>query len=232
MTVPNQDYRYEIKFVLDEAEFAKALSWLYACTSACVAHPARTVNSVYFDDPGYSSVRDNLAGISERCKIRLRWYHDADRNNINDAKLEVKYRKGRLGHKDRYSLSGLEKDLLLTEYRDLFPYVHTYLGGDDVFVIEDHLSPTLHVSYRREYFEGLNGIRVTFDRPIMFYSPLAHSRPFEDISVSYPHTIMEIKFAPEQKDDVSNSLCHLNLTPKRHSKYLVGLAAFGQAIYY
>ncbi len=226
------DYRYELKFILDEANLSRALSWLYTCTSARAAHPARTVNSVYFDDPGYSAVRDNLAGISERRKIRLRWYHDQDRDKINGARLEVKYRNGRLGYKDRYALPALEQDLLKLEYRDLFSRLHAHLGGDEVFLIEDHLFPTLHVSYRRDYFEGLNGVRVTFDRPITFYSPLSHSRPFDGAAVSYPHTIMEIKFQPEQKADVTASFQRLNLTPKRHSKYLVGLAAFGQAVYF
>ncbi len=234
-TTPNNDdpdFRYEIKFVLDQAELSKALSWLYGFTSAYVAHPSRSVNSVYFDDPAYSAVRDNLAGVSDRQKIRLRWYHNEEREKIHGARLEVKHRTGRLGHKDKYPLSTFEKDLLQTEYRDLFLSLHPHLGGDDVFPLENHLSPALHVSYQREYYEGQNGIRVTFDRSINFYAPLAHSRPFSDTAVSYAYTIMEIKFDPTQKDNVSKSLRRLNLTPKRHSKYLVGLSAFGQAIYY
>ena len=228
----DNDFRYEIKFSLDETELSKALSWLYASTSSRIAHPSRVVNSVYFDDPAYSSVRDNLAGISNRRKIRLRWYHNEELNKINGTRLEVKYRNGRLGHKDKFLLPAFEKDLMQTKYRDMFLALHSHLGGDEVFLMEDHLSPTLHVSYRREYYEGENGVRVTLDRPIEFYEPLSYSCPFESVSVSYPYTIMEIKFSPEQKDNVSKSLRRLNLTPKRHSKYLVGLAAFGQAIYY
>jgi SPX domain protein involved in polyphosphate accumulation len=226
------DYRYEIKFILDESEFSRALSWLSACTSSRLAYPSRTVNSVYFDDLGYSALRDNLAGISERYKIRLRWYHGEDREKINDVNLEVKHRKERLGYKDSYALSGFEKKLLKLEYRDLFPSLHAHLGGDSVFLMEDHFCPMLQVSYLREYFEGLNGIRVTLDRSINFYSPLPHLRPFEGLSVSYPNSVMEIKFTPEQKNNVETSLRHLNLTPKRHSKYMVGLATFGYAVYY
>jgi len=225
------DCRYEIKFILDEAGFSKARSWLYTYTSARLVHSPRTVNSVYFDDHSYSALQDNLAGISERRKIRLRWYNDEDREKINGIRLEVKHRKGRLGYKDRYALPGLERNILDLKYSELFPLLHARLGGDDVFLVEDYFFPMLQVSYLREYFEGLNGISVTFDRPIAFYSPLAHMRPFEGVCVSYPNSIMEIKFAPEQKDNVAASLRCLNLTPKRHSKYLVGLATFGLAVY-
>ena len=225
-------HRYELKFVLDEAEKSKALSWLYTCTSGRTAHPSRTVNSIYFDDPGYSAVRDNLAGISNRQKIRLRWYHDDDQKTINGAQLEVKHRNGRLGFKDRYPLSALNRNLMSLEYRDIFPALHRQIGGDDIFLVEEYLSPALHVSYKRDYFEGLNGIRVTFDYPITFYAPLPHAKPFEGTAIAYPSSIMEIKFPTAQKDNVAASLRRLNLTPKRHSKYLVGLAAFGYALYY
>lgn len=226
------DYRYELKFVLDESKLSQCMAWLYGGTSARVAHPSRTVNTVYFDDPGYSSVRDNLAGISERSKTRLRWYHEEDKEKVNGACLEVKRRSGRLGSKDRFDVPGIESDILNLKYSDLFPRLHAHIGDSDAFLVDSHMFPTLHISYWREYFEGLNGIRVTFDRSIRFYQPLSHLRPFESTAISYPNTIMEVKFTTQQKDAVAQSLRKLNLTPRRHSKYLVGLAAFGYATYY
>jgi len=62
----NPDYRYEIKFVLDNSRFADAMQWLYNETTAIKAYDNRTVNSIYFDDVSFSSVRDNLAGIPQR----------------------------------------------------------------------------------------------------------------------------------------------------------------------
>ncbi|NQZ14067.1 MAG: polyphosphate polymerase domain-containing protein [Alphaproteobacteria bacterium] len=226
------DYRYEMKFVLDESRLSQAVSWLYSTTGAREAHPKRTVNSIYFDDPGYSAVRDNLAGISQRRKIRLRWYHDDKKENINSVHLEVKYRDGRLGGKDRFDTHGLEKELLDLKYGDLFQRVHSSLGGDRSFLADDYFFPTLHVSYEREYYEGLDGVRVTFDRSVQFSSPLPHMKLSESQVISYPQSVMEVKFPAERRSAVVQSLRALNLTPKRHSKYLVGLAAFGYATYY
>lgn len=223
--------RYELKFTLDESAYARALSWLYTCTGARTAHAPRIVNSVYFDDPGYSSVRDNLAGISSRRKTRLRWYHYDEGRKPCDTALEIKHRDGRLGRKEKFDLPGLEESLLNLEYRDLFSQVEKRIPSHSAFCVTEHFSPTLHVSYTRQYFEGQGGVRVTFDRPVTFYATLPHTRPFDNIAIPYRSTVMEIKFPVERKDAVAASLRHLNMTPKRHSKYLAGLAAFGYTVY-
>ena len=70
----SSDYRYEIKFVLDNARLADVMQWLYNNTTANKSYDNRIVNSIYFDDVGFSSVRDNLSGITQRNKLRLRWY--------------------------------------------------------------------------------------------------------------------------------------------------------------
>ena len=70
----SSDYRYEIKFVLDNSRLADAMQWLYNNTTANKSYENRVVNSIYFDDVGFSSVRDNLSGITQRNKLRLRWY--------------------------------------------------------------------------------------------------------------------------------------------------------------
>ena len=70
----SSDYRYEIKFVLDNARLADVMQWLYNNTTANKSYDNRIVNSIYFDDVGFSSVRNNLSGITQRNKLRLRWY--------------------------------------------------------------------------------------------------------------------------------------------------------------
>jgi hypothetical protein len=226
----SNDYRYELKFVLDETGFSKAKSWLYTCTTMRRAFPARIVNSIYFDDPGYSSVRDNLAGIMEREKVRLRWYQlDGDSQKIFPPSLEIKLRNGRLGRKNKLVISGLEDNLLNLEYKDLFPLVSSKLGSVKYF--DSHYSPTLHVRYLREYFEDFRGVRITFDRQISFMNPLPHSLVAQNIPAFYSPTIMEVKFPLEHKIYVTSLLRMYNKSAVRHSKYLVGLATFGYVNY-
>ena len=61
-----KNYRYEIKFILDNANLSRIYQWIKECTFAKKTYPNRQVNSLYFDDINYTSVKDNLAGISDR----------------------------------------------------------------------------------------------------------------------------------------------------------------------
>ena len=82
--------RYEIKFVLSDPQLSQALEWIYFHTSAKSAHPNRLVNSIYFDDNDFTAVKDNLIGLSNRSKYRLRWYGDSRKKEELDLNFEIK----------------------------------------------------------------------------------------------------------------------------------------------
>ena len=96
--------RYEIKFVLSNPQVSQALEWIYFHTSAKLAHPNRLVNSIYFDDNDFTSVKDNLIGLSNRSKYRLRWYGDSRQNEEVDLNFEIKNRSNRTGDKTRKAI--------------------------------------------------------------------------------------------------------------------------------
>ena len=52
---------------------------------------SRIVNSIYFDDVNLSSINENLDGISEKTKIRIRWYGDS--KIIKNPILEIKKKR-------------------------------------------------------------------------------------------------------------------------------------------
>ena len=52
--------RYEIKFVLNEANLLSYLQWSNQDTLIYKKFPKRVINSLYFDDIHFSSVKDNL----------------------------------------------------------------------------------------------------------------------------------------------------------------------------
>jgi SPX domain protein involved in polyphosphate accumulation len=221
------DARYEIKFILDESKLSKAIQWLLNDTTAIEKYKKRVVNSIYFDDVDFSSIRDNLAGVSERSKMRLRWYNSKD-NSL--PIFEVKTRNGRLGSKFSYPIESLNKKLNETSLHDITIRCIEDLLSKSI-IIDSHIVPTLHVEYEREYFETHNGIRITVDNSIRFYEPLLYEKVCEGSSLTYPMKVMELKFEKEMKDEVSKLIQPLNMIPKRHSKYLVGMASLGHAIY-
>lgn len=228
------DRRYEIKFILDEVKLSEVLSWIYSNTEFSPIFAPRYVNSLYFDDLSFQSAVDNLAGVSDRRKMRLRWYHYAGLHNFSLPVLEFKYRTGRLGYKKSLSLPGFRETLFNMKMEDFYPQLCRELAGFETeqnFFFDDFYFPTLRVQYLRKYFQDTQGLRLTIDRNIKFFQTHSSSTLLEESGAEYPLAVAEIKFAPHQKQAVVEILRTLNLTPKRHSKYLVGLSTFGQALY-
>jgi len=213
------DYRYEIKFVLDEASLTTAYSWIYNHTSMVERYSRRSVNSLYFDDVDFSSVRDNLAGISNRKKIRLRWYDDC----VSPI-LETKIRDGRLGYKKSEPIIGLSDNFFDLSIENITFECFKKINSE-------YIIPTLQTTYDREYYQDIGDIRITIDKNISFYSVNLHQKLNNLLPVSYHNKIMEIKFSPDKKIMVANMLRSLHLTPKRHSKYLQGLSKLGYVVY-
>ena len=223
----SSDYRYEIKFVLDNSRLSDAMQWLYNETTAIKTYDNRKVNSIYFDDVGFSSVRDNLAGVSQRNKFRLRWYGDQE---YSVPIFEVKTKNGRLGRKTTYPINSIKDNLKELNVDNVTSKCAKDLLKHNI-VFDEHLVPTLQVNYEREYYETHDGIRITIDQNIQFSDTQLHSSLNENNSFPYPFQVMEVKFTPNMKEIVSELIRPLHITPKRHSKYLIGLAMLGYAVY-
>jgi len=226
----SNDFRYEIKFVLDDVRAAEASHWLHFHTSARNVYPDRCVHSLYFDDVSFSSVRDNLAGVSERKKFRLRWYQNIQGNGTGVPVFELKVREGRLGRKINFKFPDFQGDPMKLNHREIMLQVNHRLAEQE-FIFDDYLAPTLKVSYVRSYYEDLEGLRITMDSDIIFHGVSPHQNLGETLPTRYPFKIMELKFSPPMKIRVSKLIKPLHLTPKRHSKYLVGLAMMRQVVY-
>lgn len=224
-------YRYEIKFVLNEMALAGFLGWMYKNTSCRKKYPARTVNSIYFDDVNFTSARDNLAGVPKRMKTRLRWYQGKNGHSMDSPILEQKFKSGRLGTKESVKLTNLDDDLSNLNFSELIRAIKQEVSPSH-FASLEYLVPTLQVSYLRQYYEDNRGLRVTIDQNIEFKGHLSMHHLIEQRGfIPYRSKIIELKFDPSFKNEVSDLLRPLRLTPVRHSKYLTGLAMFSQAQY-
>jgi SPX domain protein involved in polyphosphate accumulation len=227
------DKRYEIKFVIPYEQVGVVMQWLYSETKLSSSYPDRYVNSLYFDDIYYNAIRDNLAGVSNRRKLRLRWYHDDDEQVISGLVLESKIRDGRLGYKQQFKVNSSASSLFDVKLRDMVDYINDNLNGEEARALlsDDYYISTLQVMYNRAYFEDCNGLRVTFDNNISFRA--AH--PYDELSkstiASYPFTVMELKFPLDMKMYVSDLIRSLHYMPKRHSKYLIGMSILNNVVY-
>lgn len=222
----SSNYRYEIKFVLDNSSFANVMQWLYSNTTAFKFYENRMVHSIYFDDVDFSSVKENLTGLPERKKLRLRWYG----NQIDSIVVfEVKTKNGRLGNKVSYPITSNSNIVELT-FEKILENCTKDLAAQDI-IIDKYIVPTLLVNYEREYYETQDKIRITIDHDIEFSDTQLHTTLNQNTLYSYPFKVMEIKFEPSMKDNVAQLIKPLNITPARHSKYLIGLSKLGYAVY-
>ena len=227
----SNDYRYELKFILEPNKMFHLLEWI-KFLGAKEKYATRINNSIYFDDSEKSAFRENLLGAPQRKKIRIRWYENnyKDLSNLN---LEIKEREGRLNRKKTIPL---EKFLPLINKKPIWEInekIQKFIRdtNPENTILQQILLPELFIKYQRSYFETKDSIRFTFDSDIQFSNTINRLSIRELKPIDYGMSVMEIKFFPENKNRVVDILRRTNLTPKRHSKYLVGSAILKSAIY-
>ena len=224
MNVTNEeDFRYERKFLVRNLDRWQADPIILQNSAGFQRlHMPRTVNNVYFDDPGFSFFKDNVEGDSRRHKVRIRWYGD-DLDQISDPVLEIKSKINQVGSKIRFpvenfSLSKLsEPDQIdkwlekCASYSPLLPYVGT-------------LRPAIINSYRRSYFLSFDKkFRLTMDDNLEFFHPTDKINPnygdlWEDRSL-----VIELKYdknADFQAREISNEF---PFRLSKMSKYVAGV---------
>lgn len=227
-----EDFRYELKFVLNDRQMIRARSWLATESRTSTRHPPRIVNSLYYDTADLRSLTDNLYGIASRKKHRLRWYSDHHDGEEYGVCFEVKQRSERVSMKRREALPAFSTPLSDSSHRQVRErLLHSLRGIQGLERIAMYF-PTLQIQYSREYFEDAYGLRVTLDQGIVFFpTPLAGSL-FYGRGIRYPWCVMEIKFPRQIKNGVAATIRGFRISPQRHSKYAAGLAALGQATYF
>lgn len=225
--------RYELKFVLSTASLDRARAWVSRTVGGTPKYPPRVVNSLYYDYPDFHAAKENLSGVSDRRKFRLRWYDHGDRATVLEPVFEFKERSGRLNAKKRFGVS----DACVNALRQRGTHRQVWKAllesgaeaGDRLQL--GAVMPALQVRYNREYFQSAEGVRVTLDQDIRFHLAPMYGRIFWGQGMRHRFAVMEIKFDPGQHDHVAAQMRALNLVPKRHSKYVAGLAAFHQLNY-
>ena len=229
----SRDYRYEIKFVVNDIKLNEVMQWLMTSSSMRQTYPERMINSVYFDDLQFHAVRDNIAGLPNREKFRFRWYsHDANESAYSPT-LEKKVREGRLGYKESESLAHLQPDFLEADIATLKSNSMEQFTRLGLFQssLKGDVFPALHVNYRRQYLEDANNIRLTVDSDIQFRHVNSCERLFQCKGLHWEKKVIEIKFNPQLKDKAAELIRPLHLVPQRCSKYLQGMAYCGAVKY-
>jgi hypothetical protein len=221
---PTTGLRYELKLACDPHWLAQARSWIRLHPAGfVVAYPPRRVNSLYLDTPHLSSFDENLAGVSERQKLRLRWYGE-DVWGIEPV-LELKQKRDLLGIKKQVRLSC--KLDLTSSWREILGAIRTCVEPEWRVLLQAAEQPTLFNHYQREYYATPDGaLRATLDYACTAYDQRLSLRP--NLCIPLPiadRVVIELKAAPEHADRLQEAVAQFPVLRTRNSKYAGGLQA-------
>ena len=177
-------------------------------------YPLRKVNSIYFDTQDYVSIRQNLDGVSNKKKIRIRWY--GNKNIITKPIIEIKSKKGFETKKESISIKKLNNLNLLNldNLKTIQEILNFKLKQKKV------IYPVLTTHYDREYFISLNGkIRATVDYNLksIFLNNLSQI----DIVKNFKNIcILEFKYPTSLDKYVRKNLRDVSLRLSKNSKFV------------
>ena len=222
--------RYELKFKFHQNELSKFKLWLNSKNNLKKIYNRRIIHNIYYDDGNLSSAIDNIIGLPNRKKYRLRWYEDLQ-NNISKPLFEIKIKKNRLNYKEIFSTND---DFKHTNFRDIFSkkFFFKVKNRDqsqmNINKFDRVLNPILKNNYMREYFFYKNKIRLTLDEPCV-YSEIG-KKNFSKYFLKF--YILELKFEPRMLSDARELTCDIPFNISRSSKYVHGLNILKKLSFY
>ena len=222
LEVENNDYRFERKFIIP----FHYQDFIYEIISNFPSRfieifEEREINNIYMDTVNFDIFKENIDGLSNRNKIRIRWY--GEKYGPIKGKLEIKSKTGKVGKKTYFKIDNFNfnsksnfKDIRNEILKNNIP--HTLKE----YFIKSY--PTLFNRYSRRYFLSHDSkIRITIDFRINNYkisnSPINHIL----LPYSIPHMIMEVKYS--SKEDIGENIISsaLPFRSSKYSKYITGL---------
>jgi hypothetical protein len=216
-------FRYERKFLVDELDPREVESVVRLHPALFrEVYPPRWVDNIYLDSFDARNYRDNVDGLRDRVKVRIRWYGDLF-GRIDRPVLELKRKRGLLGTKNAYPMSSFS----LGPGFDL-RVLAVAVGGSDLpeWVREEvmSLSPALLNRYRRRYLLSADGgIRLTLDAEREFYSIGPRNNTFCFKLRDSRTSIVELKHSPEWAERAIEVAARLPFRMTKSSKYVQGV---------
>ena len=219
--------RHEVKFAAYAIQKPVLENWLRLHPAGFIsAFPDRQVNNVYFDTVDYRAYAENLAGVSERSKVRFRWYG----NSLAPApgSLEVKMKRNHFGWKHRYKITAApyaEND----GWSDIRSALRRQLPMDGRLWLDQNPLPVMINRYSRQYFVTADGlIRATIDSQQKVYDQRSGDLPnFDVAAITQDTLVVEFKFSRSSRPDAVKMLETIPLRIGRHSKYMNAVRAVG-----
>jgi len=214
-------YRYERKFFITELS-------KYQVESLIKLNPGlfseiyyrRFINNIYFDTFDFKNYYDNTEGVTDRVKVRIRWYGDLF-GYIEKPTLELKIKNGLVNKK----ISLPMRPFHLNENTEISGILDSIDDLKESLTIDFRdLSPSLLNRYSRKYFQSANGFyRITIDSDLCFYEINKRNNTFLNQSVDRDSVILELKYDRQHDSGAAQITSHFPFRNTKSSKYVNGV---------
>jgi hypothetical protein len=217
------EFRFERKYHIQDRSTAEIVHWVLRSPALFrEAYVPRSINNIYLDSPGLAAYFENIDGLADRTKLRIRWYGDLF-GPIRKPVLEFKIKRGMVGTKASYPLQSFTLAPGFG-FADLRPILADPALPETVRVELAHVEPALINRYHRRYFISADReYRITIDSRLEFYRVYRHDNQFLSRVVLPGSSVMELKYsgAIADLDDRITNFFPFRVT--RMSKYVTGL---------
>lgn len=205
--------RYERKYRIQDVDRAVVEQVLRTHPASLKKlYPNRQINNIYFDTNGLTAYKENVTGVANRKKYRVRWY-GYEPTVVKNPRLEIKIRQNEVGDKLWYDMEEFDWADLST----LTKQVNQYAAPNV-------LQPVLQNSYTRAYFGTADGqFRLTLDWDLN-YTSLLTNRIFRKPQFREKNTIiLEIKYDRELEQQANRITQYIPFRRGKNSKYVSGI---------
>lgn len=209
-------YRYELKVPLEQAQFAEFKQYLRQLgLHPTRPYPPRRVNSVYFDSHDLEDYVDNVSGIADRKKIRLRWY-DGDLSHLT---FEMKIKENKASYKELMKLQNTSLHDPRTR-AGVARIMDSHRTSNERLLL-NMSTPVIEVEYDREYFLLGQNLRMTLDVNQKFRK--LYPLPNQNMRRSPVYCVAEFKFPADKRSMMQTLMRNIPFRIFRHSKYVIGM---------
>tara|TARA_Y100001970_G_C14020046_1_gene743012 strand:- start:159 stop:833 length:675 start_codon:yes stop_codon:yes gene_type:complete len=211
----NKTNRFERKWIFKSENYLALINSLLRSELFFTnQYPQRKVNSIYFDDLNFSAIRENLDGVSNKKKIRVRWY--GEQNKLSKPQLEIKSKKGSETSKKNYLINELN-NLKFIDYKNLDKInnmVNNKIKSKKI------IKPLLSTHYDRQYFISNDyKIRATVDYNLrsIYLNNLSQLNIVKNFNKK---CILELKYPIKLDKFVRQKLKNITLRLTKNSKFV------------
>ena len=216
-------FRYERKFFISGIDRYEIESIIKKHPAMFIeVYPQRYVNNIYIDTNTMAFYFDNVDGLSQRLKVRIRWYGNLF-GDVEKPILEFKVKKDLVGGKVSHSLKSFYLDGKYSQNALQELFAESGLSNDLV----EYLKPlqfSLLNRYSRKYFESADRkFRITIDFDMKFYKLYPIYNSFNEKIMDYSNTVVELKYS-DKHDDIAQSITNqFQFRVTKSSKYVMGI---------